>query len=239
MGRIAAIIIMMVLGVGVIQARTYVLVTGVSNYSDPHVDNLPQATKDAKSIATLFKKKYRDTSLLTSGYANRDNILKMVRKIAGQAGANDRIIFFYSGHGGSGFMYLTDGRLTYSELLNTLSSSRCKNILVILDTCHSGSITSAMSKLKQSGKYRKNIVVIASSRANEKSLENTFLGAGYLTQGLLKGLRGKSDADGNRTITVGELFRYVYNDVTGRSRGQQHPQLIGAANLKSMPVMSW
>lgn len=231
--------IMMVLGAGVIQARTYVLVTGVSNYPDPRVDNLPQATKDAKSMAALFKTRYRDTSLLTSGYANRGNMLRMIRKIAGQAGPADRIIFFYSGHGGTGFMYLTDGKLNYSELLDILASSRCKNILVLLDTCHSGSIATAMSRLKRTGRYRNNVVVIASSRANEISHENAFLGAGFLTQGLLKGLRGKSDADGNRTVTVGEIFRYVYNDVTGRSRGAQHPQLIGASHLRSMPVMSW
>lgn len=237
--RTMGLVIMLIAGAVCMQARTYVLVTGVSNYPDPRIKNLPQATKDAKSIAALFKNKYPDTSLLTSGYANHDNVLAMVRKIAGQAGPNDRIIFFYSGHGGTGFIYLTNGRLTYNELLAPFASSRCNNILLILDTCHSGSIATAMSKLKQSGRFRNNIAAITGSRANETSAENAFLGAGYLTQGLLKGLRGKADADGNRTVTVGEVFRYVYNDVTGRSRGAQHPQLIGAPRLRNMSLMKW
>lgn len=237
--RLLALFIVVLLGAGALQARTYVLVAGVSRYPDPRINNLPQATKDAKSVAALFKNKYPDTSLLTSGYANHDNVLKVAKKIAGQAAPDDCIFFYYSGHGGSGFMYLTDGKLTYTELLNTLASSRCKNILLILDTCHSGSIATAMSQLRKSGKYRDNIAIITGSRAKETSSENPLLGAGFLTQGVLKGLRGKADANGNRVVTVEELFRYAYNDVTGRSRGKQHPQLIGAARLKSMPVMKW
>lgn len=237
--RFMAFVIILVLGVGAARARTYVLVTGVSNYNEPGVNDLPQATKDAKSMAALFKRKYPDTSLLTTKYANRNNILQLTRKIAGQAGANDRIIFFYSGHGGNGFMYITDGMLKYSELLKVLSSSRCRNILVILDTCHSGSVLTAMQQLKRSGKYRNNILVMASSRNNEISRESPFLEAGLLTRGLLKGMRGKADADGNRIVTVEELFRYAYNDVTAHTRSEQHPQLIGATRLRSMPVIQW
>lgn len=239
MARVLAILITVLLGIGVMQARTYVLVTGVSNYNDPRVDNLPQASKDAKAIAALFKTRYKDTSLLTSGYANRSNILSMIEKIGRQAEANDRIIFYYSGHGNSGYMYLANGKLTYIELLSALASSRCRNILVILDTCHSGSVVTSVKQLKKSGRYRDNILVITSSRGNEISRESKLLGAGLMTRGLLKGMRGKADADGNRSITVGELFRYTYNDVTAHSHSQQHPQLIGATRLKSMTVMSW
>ena len=76
-------------------------------------------------------------------------------------------------------------------------------------------------------------------RADEYSVESPILGAGYFTQALLKGLRGKSDKDNNRQITVMELFKYIYSDVLKRSNEQQHPQLIAPPSMHNVVLTKW
>lgn len=78
-----------------------------------------------------------------------------------------------------------------------------------------------------------------SCRADEYSVESTILGAGFFTQALLKGLQGKSDKDGNKEITVLELFKYVYGDVLKRSKEKQHPQLIAPKEMYDVVVAKW
>ena len=57
-----------------IQARTFVLVTGVSNYPGTQND-LSQTTKDAKSFKDLMLTQTKDVSILTSSYVTRANVL--------------------------------------------------------------------------------------------------------------------------------------------------------------------
>lgn len=81
-----------------------------------------------------------------------------------------------------------------------------------------------------------------SSRADEYSIEHPWVGHGFFTQALLKGLRGKADANKDKKITVRELFNYVYNDVqhsTANMEASQHPQLIGVKEVADAVVVDW
>ena len=81
-----------------------------------------------------------------------------------------------------------------------------------------------------------------SSRADEYSKENNWIGHGFYTQALLKGLRGKADKNADRQITLMELFKYVYNDVTARSKDYsqiQHPVLIGPSSSYDTVITIW
>ena len=69
-----------------------------------------------------------------------------------------------------------------------------------------------------------------------------------MTQALLKGMQGKADFDKNKQITVIELFKYIYQDVTSRAddvdrlsgdTDKQHPQLITSKRCHSMVVTTW
>ena len=80
------------------------------------------------------------------------------------------------------------------------------------------------------------------SRSNELSWENQWLGNGFFSQAVLKGLRGKADANGDRKITVAELYKYVYADVTERTKSSeapQHPQLIGPKRHFNVVLSKW
>lgn len=78
--------------------KTYAIITGVSNYEGT-ANDLTQSTKDAKSLASLYKSKGATVVLLTSQNATRANVIAAIRKVRNIATSNDRIVFSYSGHG--------------------------------------------------------------------------------------------------------------------------------------------
>lgn len=225
-----------------IEARTYALCTAVSNYQRAGLSTLSQTTKDAKSFAALLKSKINDVSLITGNNATEANIKKAVAILAKTASENDRIIFFFSGHGSKNVFCLYDKNMSYFDLLNILAESKCKNILVLIDACESGSLGNAISQLKQQNRWKGNIASIVSSRASENSIESPIVGAGFLAQGIIKGMRGKADANADRKLTIKELFTYTFNDVTARAsriNREQHPQLIAPAAMHETVIWSW
>lgn len=242
MKKLFLLLIAAVVCIAAADARTFALCTAVSSYERPGLNPLTQTTKDAKSLANILRTQTKDVSLITGKNANEANVKAALKKIAAAAGANDEVIFFFSGHGGPGAFCLFDKNMTYYDLLAILSQSKCKNILVIIDACNSGSLAGAITQLKKENKWGGNIASIVSSRASENSIENPLVGAGFLAQGVMKGLRGKADADGNKQLTIRELFRYTFNDVTTRAAKvdkSQHPQLIAPAAMQDNVIWKW
>lgn len=223
-----------------LQARTFVLVTGISNYNDDK-NNLRQTTKDAKSFKELMETQTKDITILTSSYVTRANVLEKLKGICNRAQAGDRIVFFYSGHGTPGAMCGYDSYITYDDLINTLSTSAASEKICFIDACHAGSMAASADSgdWTRNVKGKKDMALFVACRANEFSKEDGLLGAGYFTQALLKGLRGKSDTNGNKEITVMELFRYIYGDVLKRTNERQHPQLIAPESMHNVVVAKW
>ncbi|MCM1021942.1 MAG: caspase family protein [Muribaculum sp.] len=228
------------------QARTFVLVTGVSNYGNENI-NLSQTTKDAKAFKRVMETQTKDITLLTSSNASRANILSKLKAICNRAQPSDRIIFYFSGHGMPGAICTYDQSLTYDDLVATLETSSAKEKICFIDACHAGSAVQTQrsaaeqdkSALSKAIKGKKGQAFFVGCRGDEYSYENPWVGAGYFTQAAIKGLRGKSDANGDKNITVKELFKYIYNDVTQRSKQQQHPQLIAPAEMMDVVVAKW
>ena len=107
-----------------VNARTFALIAGVSNYGVEDA-NLSQTTKDAKAFKQLLSKQTKDITLLTSTYANHDNILEKLRAICNRAQNGDRIIFYFSGHGNKGYLLTSDIKpLYYTEIANILKIGR-------------------------------------------------------------------------------------------------------------------
>lgn len=223
-----------------IQARIFVLATGVSNYGNETV-NLSQTTKDAKRFKEVMETQTKDITLLTSSNVTRDNLLQKLRAICNRAQKGDRVIFFYSGHGMPGAICGYDAAISYDDIINVLSSSKATEKICFIDACHAGT----MAKNATDSSWQKEVKANAgqaffvSCRADEYSVESPILGAGYFTQALLKGLRGKADKNGDKEITVIELFKYIYGDVLKRSKQNQHPQLIAPETMYDVVVSKW
>lgn len=243
-------ILMSCLTLGVSAQKTYAVITGVSNYEGT-ANDLQQSSKDAKNIAAVYKNREAIVFTLTSSYATKDNIIETIRKIASVAKTTDHVVFSYSGHGSPNTMCTyTNGNqemMTYPELFDELQKCNAQDITCFIDACFSGSASQAA---KQDGMTNKNylktlvrndnrLVLFLSSRDNEFSMENPAVGAGFFTRALLKGIRGKSDENDDKKITVLELFKYIYKDVKLHSNDQQHPQLVAAPSQQENVLMTW
>lgn len=223
-----------------LSARTFVLVTGVSNYGNEDI-NLSQTTKDAKRFKKVMETQTKDITLLTSKNVTRANVLEKLRAICNRAQNGDRIIFFYSGHGMPGAICGYDMAISYDDIVNLLSESEASEKICFIDACHAGTMARSANddSWAKSVKGAKDQAFFVACRSDEYSVESSILGAGFFTQALLKGLRGKSDKDNNRQVTVIELFKYIYGDVLKRSKEEQHPQLIAPKSMYNVVVTKW
>lgn len=225
-------------------ARTFVLATGISNYGDEEI-NLSQTTKDAKIFKEIMETQTKDVTLLTSRYANRENILSKLRAICNRAQSEDRIVFFFSGHGQKGGICVYDGVISYEELVSLLARSEAKEKICFIDACHAGSLANEVLSASENNRWTKKITeeknqaFFVSCRSDEYSSESAWVGAGYFTQALIKGLRGKADDNHDRQITVIELFKYIHKDVTRRTKSEQHPQLIAPPDMYECVIAKW
>lgn len=239
MKRVLLLVFATLISFEITAQKTYALLTGVSNYGIESA-NLQNTTKDVKQLKKVLDNQGMVVTTLTSSNATISNIEKKLNAIIRLAKPEDKIIFFFSGHGDAGNI-LTYGPETfcYSDLMKMLGKAKTKEVFCFIDACMSGSIT--QTEYDWADTY-KGITFMMSSRADEYSVENNWIGHGYYTQALLKGLRGKADKNGDRQISLMELFRYVYNDVTARTQNYvnvQHPVLIGPSSSHDTIITKW
>lgn len=230
-------VLMLAIAVGASAQKTYALISGVSSYQNSQ-NNLHYTTVDAKDLNKLFKKQGFKTTLVTSKYANVENLKKKLRAVANAAGPKDRIIFYFSGHGGPGVLCAYDDYLPYKDVVSILSQSKAKYIYCFVDACHSGSAQES-ANANYGWAEGSNMLFFMACRPDEYSWENGWVGHGYFTKALIKGLRGKGDVNGDRKVTVREMFNYVYKDVLSRSKNGQHPQLIGPKSMYGNVMTKW
>jgi uncharacterized caspase-like protein len=218
------------LGSVMVAQTTYALIAGVSAYQDSQM-NLNNTTKDAKDLKRALDVLHVQSALLTSKYANYDNIASKLEKIVATAKENDKIMFFFSGHGAPGNFCTYDRLFPYSNLVSILSKAKAKEIYCFVDACHSGSVHETTTGNYDWAKNR-NIIFCMGCKPEEFSYESGWVGNGFFTKSLLKGIRGKAARNGK--ITLRSLFDYIYKDVTAHTRQYdqvQHPMLIGPSTM--------
>jgi hypothetical protein len=191
--------------------KLYVLAIGVHDYtvareSNPRLENLPLADKDAANIAGVFEDlavpgiyaevipKQLSTAKDTTGDSIRDALRRHValmqeKKIDG----NDAVILYYAGHAtwdeeNNQFCLVpSDGNT--AELMELLEQfcyrGDCKRLL-ILDTCHSGAAIEALDR--RSNREDWSADIFASSAATEQSFQDER--GGRFTLPVVDGLEG-------------------------------------------------
>lgn len=233
------------------KAQLWVLSIGVSHYAQPEL-GLRFASGDARAVASALEKQgggplYQavHTRVLVDEQVTRESILEGMMRFLGQARPNDIAVLFLAGHGvqdrstGSYYFlpapatttnYVSAG-LRMTDLDETLRLVRrsARGVIVMLDTCHAGSARFASPQLQplDDPAARLNtgegFFLLAASKPGEESEERPDLGHGAFTYGILQGLAGAADADGNGDITVTELFGYVTRTVSALTNERQHP----------------
>lgn len=132
--------------------------------------------------------------------------------------------------------------LPMDELSIIFDRIEAERVVVFLDACYSGAAGGRTFASKRTRALRVDDVfldrlarsrgraIVTASRASEVSLELAELGHGLFTHYLLQGLRGAADLDRDGVVGLGELYTYLEQQVTQKSRsvgGNQHPVLRG------------
>lgn len=124
-------------------------------------------------------------------------------------------LLYFSGHGAAqdgGYLVTTDYSqselgVRMQDILKWANESRCRNRVIILDSCFSGQMGQSLL-VNDCSVLGEGVTIMAASRAWEPSMENEAIEHGVFTNLLLQGLRGgAADISGN--ITPASLYSFV------------------------------
>lgn len=234
------------------EVKIWAVIIGAARY--PHMPALRYTDDDAYQVYAFLKSPEggalpdNQVKLLIDEEATHNNIRNAMRSVYLKADDNDVIMFYFSGHGLQGAFLPVDydgynNRLEHDEIKEILQASRAKHKLVLADACHSGSLFAQRTPINAIlQKYyaafeqaRGGTALLMSSRGEEYSLEDGGLRSGIFSHFLVRGLKGEADNNGNKIITVDELFNYVHQNVRKYTGNVQTPTLTGNFD-GNMPV---
>ena len=197
--------------------KVFLVSVGVSQYPNG-IGNLPNTDADARAIRdALASAGPVDPAsvVLTNAGATRAAMRTAIDRVAQQAGPNDLVVFFYSGHGVQhevppsptdldGMqerMVLYDGQVSDFELQQMLQPMRGK-LLVILDSCFSGGFSHIVNRPGE-------MAIFSSEEDLTSEVATDHHAGGYISYWAAQGLGGAADANSDGVITAGELAQYV------------------------------
>ena len=243
-------------------ALLHVVSVGVSDYGQnaAHL-RLSFAQKDARDvISALINTQsglYADVKSqeITDKEATREHVLAalqaMRENIAKRSGRGDLAVFHFSGHGAlirDRYFLLPHGvdARTADRISNTaLSIDQLKaefaeigkhgRLLVLLDACRSGAMSSDGSALGVDGSQLKaalsglaNVTVLTSSNSAKPSFESKEWENGAFTKVFLGALGREADTNNDGLISVSELMAYMSEHLPRltRDKGDQTPDMV-------------
>ena len=230
--------------------KTYAVIVALNDYKyDACIKDLPYSLNNAMGFYNYLTSKEggsvpsSNICLITDSRASRTNIITLSKAMFANANQNDRVFFYFSGHGGEGCLAPYDyngyyeSTLTYEDVKSIFRSAKCNTKLLFIDACHSGGIKGNPNKVDGNSSFtdNMNIAVMVASKSDEYSYQWSDLQMGGFTYYLIEGLNGAANRDGNKYITIQELFYYVRNKVLARSQElytEQTPQLFGKFDLR-------
>uniref|UniRef100_UPI000B7D0242 caspase family protein n=1 Tax=Candidatus Entotheonella palauensis TaxID=93172 RepID=UPI000B7D0242 len=227
----------------------YVLAVGVADYRDNALQ-LKHAANDARAMAEALVRqgqrlfKSITVQSLLEREVTQPRIDAAFRELSGKVQTHDVFVLYLAGHGTTldGQYHFIPADLIYDnrktlhqasvnqdQIARWLGSIAAQKSLILLDTCHSGALTTAWKGelgtlatargLAEKGAIDKLMratgrAVIAASTRRQFALEG-HEGHGVFTYALLQGLMGQADGEIKRDgyITIDELAAYVADEV--------------------------
>ncbi len=131
------------------------------------------------------------------------------------AGDEEVALFYYSGHGYidavGGYLVTPDYTeydygLSLHDILMIANQSKCKECIIILDSCNSGFMGNISTNGQNTAVINEGVTILTASRADESSVEVD--GHGLFTSLLIEALSG-SAADITGHITVGGIYAFI------------------------------
>lgn len=216
------------------------LLIGVSEY-EPGLSPLPAAIKDLDAIREVLIDPeiggFSDANVTLLKNADRQIVEEAIYALFSGRQRDDLLLLFFSGHGikdDSGALYLatrTTRKLPQGDLItptavsanfihSSMSRSRSKRQVVILDSCFSGAFAEGLSaKDDGSVDIRQQLggegrAVLTSSSSTQYSFEQAGEELSLYTRFLIEGIKtGDADLDEDDFISVDELHEYARRKV--------------------------
>lgn len=145
--------------------KYYALVIGNNAYE--HLPDLKTATNDAKTVAKLLQDEYGfNVSLLIN--ARREEILDALDVYREKLGNTDNLLIYYAGHGWldkageQGYWLPIDAQenrrskwISNTAISTTLKALEAKHVMVVADSCYSGTLVRGLKIRGKTGDYIK------------------------------------------------------------------------------------
>ena len=190
------------------------LIVGIDNYTQCPLHG---CCNDADAVARVLEEN-GDGSPNFSAKIEKDVCSKA--KLRGLiedcfSGDADIALFYYSGHGhidSVGGYFVTpdftnhDYGVSLQEVLAIANASRCKDKIIVLDSCFSGFMGSINTAGQNTAVINEGVTILTASRSSETSAE--INGHGLFTSLLLEALSGGA-ADITGHITPGGIYAYI------------------------------
>jgi len=132
----------------------YALVIGNNNY--PDLNNLRSAVSDARVVSTVLEVDYGFNVKLLED-ASRKDILRGLKSLRESVGAQDNVLIYYAGHGyldeaaDKGYWLPVDSErdddsnwILTDRVASQVKAMKAKHVMVVADSCFSGTITRAI-----------------------------------------------------------------------------------------------
>ena len=229
------------------------MLVAVESYKDSSWDEVEYAEADADGLRDallIHGLKFENTVLLKSPQATRTSILSMLKKSLNAADSDDMFIFSFAGHGfgEKNKNYITCNDTYMDDLVETsisldaifslIKKSKCKKVLIFLDSCQSGmkisgAMRSVVSKMSYS-EFKKFCeasefhVGLASSKVDESSWSDENLQHGIWTYHVIEAIAGRvPDAlEKGFILTTDSLMGYLSVSVPKAVRLYQGPFVV-------------
>lgn len=190
------------------------LVVGIDNYSQCP---LRGCCNDADEVAKLLSCNDDGSPNFAVKLQKNISTKAILRKHIEEcfSGDADVALFYYSGHGHidnvGGYLVTPDFTnydygVSLQDVLNIANASRCKDKIIILDSCHSGFMGSISTAGQSTAVINEGVTILTASRSIEASVE--INGHGLFTSLLIEALCG-SAADITGYITPGGIYAYI------------------------------
>jgi len=216
------------------------------------------AEADARGVPESLKQSgLSDDNIivLLSATATKTTIESKLKTFMKTVNEDDQLFCFYAGHGfaedGSNFITCYDTQpedlsstsISLQEFFKNLRVSKCRRIIIFLDSCHSGlEIFQGMRQiaarrtdreLQQLIEQDQYCVGFASCKSDESSYSHRDLGHGIWTHCLVRALRGEDSAAlvQNRFLTGSSLQAFLLQEV------QTTVKSLFSARLVQTPCM--
>jgi len=210
--------------------RTAILIAASEFPEEPSLQSLRCPKNDVAGLAEALTSP--DFGLFTDPltFINEPShsTLRAVNRVFKEAGRDDQILIYYSGHGkqdGAGNLYLAtsdteaDTLETSSIAVGTLrrliDNYACKQVALILDCCFGGAVSKDFLKggvddhLKQTF-HGRGIYILTASTATQTAREKEGDDYSLFTKHIIQGIRqGEADHDDDGLISLDDLYEYV------------------------------